>query len=60
MTEPAGIVTFLFTDIEGSSQLWERAPERMGPALARHDALSREVVHRHHGTVVPRAALADS
>jgi predicted ATPase/class 3 adenylate cyclase len=52
MAEPTGIVTFLFTDIEGSSQLWERAPERMRPALARHDGLARAAVERNHGTIV--------
>src|SRR6266849_756214 len=46
------IVTFLFTDIEGSSRLWEQEPERMQPALARHDALARTVVERNHGIVV--------
>ncbi|CAG1009518.1 Putative HTH-type transcriptional regulator [Burkholderiales bacterium] len=52
MTAPAGLVTFLFTDIEGSSRLWEQEPERMRPALARHDALIRGAVARHNGTVV--------
>ena len=52
MTAAAGLVTFLFTDIEGSSRLWETDPERMRPALARHDALVRGAVARHHGTVV--------
>ncbi len=31
--------TFLFTDIEGSTKLWEQHPEAMQAALARHDAL---------------------
>lgn len=48
---PTGIVTFLFTDIEGSSRLWERAPDDMRDALARHDSLCREVVAHHHGVV---------
>jgi len=51
-TMPTGIVTFLFTDIEGSSHLWEREPVRMPPALAQHDALARGAVERHRGTVV--------
>ena len=34
---PAGTVTFLFTDIEGSTKLWEAHPEAMQAALARHD-----------------------
>ena len=37
-------VTFLFTDIEGSTRLWDEAPLAMGPALARHDALMREAI----------------
>lgn len=51
MTEP-GTVTYLFTDIEGSTRLWEQAPERMRLALARHDALCRAAVERHSGTIV--------
>ena len=35
--------TFLFTDIEGSTTLWEHFPERMRSALARHDSILREV-----------------
>jgi len=36
---PAGTITFLFTDIEGSTRLWEHHSETMRAALARHDAL---------------------
>src|SRR5664279_4827955 len=49
---PTGVVTFLFTDIEGSTRLWEEDPERMRPALARHDAISRAAVELHRGVVV--------
>lgn len=52
MSEAPGIVTFLFTDIEGSSQLWEKSPERMRPALARHDALARAAVETNRGVLV--------
>ena len=38
---PTGTVTFLFSDIEGSTVRWERDHEAMEPALARHDALMR-------------------
>ncbi|HEY6325693.1 MAG TPA: adenylate/guanylate cyclase domain-containing protein, partial [Candidatus Cybelea sp.] len=48
---PSGVVTFLFSDIEGSTKLWERAPEAMRAALAAHDALLRRIVERHHGAV---------
>lgn len=48
---PTGTVTFLFTDIEGSTRLWEAAPEHMPTALARHDELLRSVFGRHDGRV---------
>ncbi|MCC6315752.1 MAG: tetratricopeptide repeat protein [Thermomicrobiales bacterium] len=38
------MVTFLFTDIEGSTPLWEADPRAMGVALARHDALLRAAI----------------
>jgi len=52
MQASPGVVTFLFTDIEGSSQLWEREPERMQGALKRHDELVRAAVDGNHGHVV--------
>jgi predicted ATPase/class 3 adenylate cyclase len=52
MQSSPGVVTFLFTDIEGSTRLWEREPERMRPALARHDAIAKAAVDRHRGVVV--------
>ncbi|MEP6943095.1 MAG: tetratricopeptide repeat protein [Betaproteobacteria bacterium] len=52
MANPDGsTVTFLFTDVEGSTRLWEQSPVQMGPALARHDALLRDAIARHRGTV---------
>lgn len=48
---PSGTVTFLFTDIEGSTRLWEEHPEAMRPALARHDALMRAAIEQHQGYV---------
>ena len=50
--EISGIVTILFTDIEGSTRLWEREPEQMRPALARHDSIARAAVEGHGGIVV--------
>lgn len=52
MHDPSAVTTFLFTDIEGSTRLWEGAPERMQPALKRHDALARTVVEGQRGTIV--------
>lgn len=51
MEAPTGTVTFLFTDIEGSSRLWERFPVDMGPALARHDALMRASIEGAGGHI---------
>jgi hypothetical protein len=46
---PSGVVTFLFTDIEGSTRRWEADPEAMRTALAAHDELMREAVASHDG-----------
>ncbi|HKE41251.1 MAG TPA: tetratricopeptide repeat protein [Casimicrobiaceae bacterium] len=44
--------TFLFTDIEGSTKLWETEPVRMAEALSRHDRLCRAVVEQRGGRLV--------
>src|ERR1700674_194749 len=49
---PSGTVTFLFTDLESSTRLWEQHPEAMRPALARHDAIMRDAIEGHDGVVV--------
>lgn len=49
---PSGTVTFLFTDIEGSTQLWETQPEAMKYALAKHDAILRVAIESNHGYVI--------
>jgi len=46
-----GTITFLFTDIQGSTQLWERCPEAMQQALHRHDELLRQAIETHNGYV---------
>ncbi len=51
---PSGTVTFLFTDIEGSTRLWEDHPDSMHPALARHDALLEAAVIGHNGHIVKK------
>ena len=48
---PSGTVTFLFTDIEGSTRLWETQATAMRTALARHDALLRHCIDAHDGHV---------
>ena len=49
---PEGTVTFLFTDIEGSTKLWEEYPEAMKPALAAHDEILKKTIVANHGHVV--------
>ena len=51
VARPAGTVTFLFTDIEGSTGLWERQAEAMSAALARHDAIVQQAVDAHGGVI---------
>lgn len=46
---PTGTVTFLFTDIEGSTSHWDKHEEAMRPALRRHDALLHEAIATHNG-----------
>ena len=48
---PTGTVTFLFTDIEGSSSRWERAGGDMAEAVRRHDALMRTAIREAGGHV---------
>ncbi len=48
---PSRAVTFLFTDIEGSTRRWEHEPAAMAAALARHDVLLRAAIDAHHGAV---------
>lgn len=57
---PVGTVTFLLTDIVGSTELWDRAPAEMAGALQRHDELVAQAVARHHGTLVKSKGEGDS
>src|SRR3712207_8339452 len=51
---PSGTVTFLYTDIEGSTSLWEQYPLQMQAALAQHNAILRDAIAAHHGVVLDR------
>ncbi len=51
MSGPSGTVTFLFTDIEGSTRLWQEDESAMRSALSRHDELLRKAVAEHNGIV---------
>lgn len=48
---PNGTVTFLFTDIEGSTRLWQKQPAEMSVAHARHNAILKTAVESNHGYV---------
>ena len=48
---PSGVVTFLFTDIEGSTRRWEADARAMRAALAAHDEVLRTVIGAHGGFV---------
>ena len=48
---PSGTVTFLFTDIENSTSLWEQYPEAMKSALAKHDSILRKAVKAYRGQI---------
>src|SRR6202165_170536 len=49
---PSGTVTFLFTDIEGSTRLWETQHAAMQKALAHHDAIMRNAIEANDGYLV--------
>ncbi|MDQ6620480.1 MAG: adenylate/guanylate cyclase domain-containing protein, partial [Pseudomonadota bacterium] len=46
------VTTFLITDIEGSTHLWEAHPHEMRRALEHHDATCRDVVQAHRGNII--------
>ena len=48
---PSGTITFLFTDIEGSTMRWEKFPDTMQAALPRHDAILRQAIEANRGHV---------
>jgi predicted ATPase/class 3 adenylate cyclase len=57
---PDGVVTFVFTDVEGSTHLWEEAPESMMEALNLHDQLISGAVESHGGISVKPRGEGDS
>jgi predicted ATPase/class 3 adenylate cyclase/tetratricopeptide (TPR) repeat protein len=57
---PTGTVTFLFTDIEGSTTLWESHPSETRAALVRHDELIEGLVGNHGGVIVRPRGEGDS
>jgi predicted ATPase/class 3 adenylate cyclase len=57
---PGGTLTFLFTDVEGSTRLWDLEPAAARVALARHDALIDACVQEHDGILVRPRGEGDS
>jgi class 3 adenylate cyclase/tetratricopeptide (TPR) repeat protein len=57
---PQGVLTFLLTDIEGSTPLWERHGTAMGAALAQHQALIGRLVTTHGGRLIKTQGEGDS
>jgi predicted ATPase/class 3 adenylate cyclase len=57
---PGGSVTFVLTDVEGSTRLWEQTPHAMRAALAQHDRLIETLITRHGGMVVRPRGEGDS
>ncbi len=54
-SNPSGTVTFLFTDVEGSTRRWEEHLDAMRNAMARHDAIVRTAIETHRGVVFTTA-----
>ncbi len=57
---PSGTVTFLFTDVEGSTRLWEQYPAAAQVAFSRHDALVEQAVTANSGRLVRPRGEGDS
>lgn len=57
---PTGTITFLFTDIQGSTALWEHYPEASRTALEHHDTLIEAIVEQHRGMIVRPRGEGDS
>jgi class 3 adenylate cyclase len=55
---PTGTVTFVFTDIESSTRLWEEHPQAMRAALACHDSILRLAIEAHGGIIFGTAGDA--
>jgi class 3 adenylate cyclase len=57
---PVGTVTFLFTDIEGSTRAWENYPAETRAALRRHDEIARKGIEAHDGSLILERGEGDS
>ena len=57
---PTGVVSFVLTDVVGSTELWEKAPSAMAAALSRHDHLVSEAMAAEGGTLLKARGEGDS
>lgn len=57
---PTGTLTYLFTDVEGSTRLWEQYPDQMRGVMIRHDDLIESLVTNYGGSVVRPRGEGDS
>ena len=57
---PTGLITYLFTDVEGSTSLWQQHPQEMKNVMARHDSLLTSAFEASGGTVVRPRGEGDS
>jgi class 3 adenylate cyclase len=57
---PTGVVTFLLTDIEGSTELWDKHSDDMAKALARHEEVIEDVVSAHSGRLLKSRGEGDA
>jgi len=57
---PTGLITYLFTDVEGSTLLWQQHPLEMRDVMARHDSLITSAVEANGGAVVRPRGEGDS
>ncbi len=57
---PSGVVTFVLSDVVGSTRLWEKAPDAMDAALGRHDDIVAKAVTAHGGNLLKARGEGDS
>jgi len=57
---PSGLITYLFTDVQGSTPMWQQHPQEMKNVMARHDFLLTSAVEINGGTVVRPRGEGDS
>ena len=59
-TLPTGVVTFLLTDVVGSTELWDHAPDAMAAAITRHEVIVSEAVSSESGLLLKTKGEGDS